>query len=90
MNDMVTQGELKEAIRSLSLMVEAKAIAHRQTLDLIVQLLAQLAGPEVPESLKQALSEVRDAAMNQAQVGDEFRNMVAEEIDLMVEMLNRG
>jgi len=90
MSETVTQGELKEAIRSLSLMVEAKAIAHRQTLDLIVQLLTQMAGPEVPQSLKEALAEVRDAAINQAQVGDEFRSMVAEEIDMMVEMLDRG
>jgi len=90
MSETVTKDELKDAIRSLSLMVEAKAIAHRQTLDLLVQLLAQMAGPEVTESMKQALSQVRDAAINQAQVGDEFRDMVAEEIDLMVEMLNRG
>jgi len=88
MSEPATKDDLKDAIRSLSLMVEAKAIANRQTLDLLVQLLTQMAGPDVPETLKSALGEVRDSAINQAQVGDEFRNMVAEEIDMMIEMLS--
>lgn len=88
MSEPVSKDELKGAIRSLSLMVEAKAIAHRQMFDLILQLLAQMAGGEVSDSMKEALAEVRDAAMTQAQVGDEFRQMVADEIDMMIDMLN--
>lgn len=88
MSDPASKDDLKDAIRSLSLMVEAKAIAHRQTLDLIIQILSQMAGSDVEDSLKHALAEVRDAAINQAQVGDEFRKMVAEEIDMIIEMLS--
>lgn len=87
--DPVTKKEMTDALRALSAMVEARALAHRQAFDLIVQMLSQMTGQELSKGLCEALVGVKDAALMNVQVGEIFRDQVVEEIDNLIEAIRK-
>jgi len=86
----VSKKEMTDALRALSATVEAKALAHRQAYDIMLQMLNQLTGQELNDGLCDALTQVKDAALMNVQVGEIFRNQVVDELDNFILTVKKG
>ncbi|SFC77658.1 hypothetical protein [Tropicimonas isoalkanivorans] len=79
-----TAEAVRATIRDLTLLIEAKAGAHRIAYQLLVQCISQVAEQDLAPEVVRALDSLRQSAALGSEDGDDLRQLLAEELGLLI------
>lgn len=85
----VTFAVIRRLIADMSALVEGKALAQRQVVQLVLQQLSEVAGRDLAPELVAHLDTLRQAAVMLGEDNETFRKAVAAELSATIDALSR-
>ncbi len=86
---LVNLALIRRLIADMSALVEGKALAQRQAMQLVVQQLSDVAGRDLRPELVEQLDVLRQAAVMLGEENETFRKAVAAEMSAFIDALSR-
>ena len=86
---LVNFAVIRRLIADISALVEGKALAQRQSMQLVMQQLSNVAGRDLRPELVEQLDALRQAAVMLGEENEAFRKSVAAEMSALIDALSR-
>jgi hypothetical protein len=86
---LVNFAVLRRLIADMGALVEGKALAQRQAMQLMLQQLSEVAGRDLRPELVEQLDNLRQAAVMLGDENETFRKAVAAEMSALIDALSR-
>jgi hypothetical protein len=86
---LVNFAVLRRLIADMGALVEGKALAQRQAMQLMLQQLSEVAGRDLRPELVEQLDTLRQAAVMLGDENETFRKAVAAEMSALIDALSR-